>query len=536
MANTLRRRTLLKASLAGAGATVLLARHGRAAAEKPQYGGKLRVAYQLAPGALDPVVGRSGGDAYYWRQFVDQLVDADPALKPRPETSLAESWDVSDPKKVMLKLRRGVLFHDDTPFNAEAVKFSLDRWNDAANPYHFGAEGKAYVGWRNLFGGFLGDGSAVSEVVVDDEYTVTLKLTRSISFLPSLLAGGYFGFDSPAAVMAAGANYGTPSVGSVGTGPYRFERWEEGSRVVLTANTEYRDGPPPTETVVFVGVSDPTARLAQLKAGALDIAAAISPSDLDSVLSDPNLELVRGEGGLNTSYLAMHQNQKPMDDVRVRQAVAYAVDRVAIVDAFYAGQAVAAEDIIPDSLWGHADGVGAYPYDPAKARELLTEAGYPNGFDTELWYRNSGLEPVIAEAIASYLADVGIRAALKTEDWAAFLADYMAGNFPLYTLGWNADFADPDTFIYTFYGPQAVRRFGWNAPEVVTLTQEARQVPGQAERAALYAQVVTAAHEAMPVLPLAHQSQFFVVRKGVTGLVPNPLGAFPVLAGTSKAQ
>jgi len=506
---------------------------GSALAQKP--GSSLVIGLSILPNTIDSGDANDGNAIAVTRQIVERLVELGPGTSGLVP-GLATSWEANaDSTEWTFHLRQGVKFHDGTPFNAEAVKFSLDRWNDKANPYHFGAEGKAYVGWRNLFGGFLGDGSAVSEVVIDNEYTVTLKLTRSISFVPSLLAAGYFGIDSPTAVKAAGVDYGTPAVGSVGTGPYRFELWEEGSRVVLRANPEYRDGPPPTDQLVFVGVSDPTARLAQLKAGALDIAVAISPADLGNVIQDPNLELIRGEGGLNTSYLAMHQNQKPFDDVRVRQAVAYAIDRQAIVDAFYAGQATAAEDILPDSLWGHPT-EGGYPYDPERSRELLTEAGFPNGFATELWYRNSGLEPIIAETIASYLADVGIRVTVKTEDWAAFLADYMAGAFPLYTLGWNADFADPDTFIYTFYGPPAVRRFGWNAPEVVALAEKAREVPDQAERAALYASAITAARDAMPMLPLAHQSQFFVVRKGVTGLVLNPLGAFPVLTEVRKAQ
>jgi len=504
-----------------------------AVAVAQQPGSTLVVGLVILPNTIDSADANDSNAIAVTKQIVERLVDLEPGsttLVP----GLATSWEANEDSTTWtFHLREGVLFQDGTPFNAEAVKFSLDRWNDKANPYHFADQGKAYVGWRNLFGGFLNDGSALSEVIVVDDYTVTLQLNRSISFLPALLAGGYFGFDSPTAVMAAGADYGTPAVGSVGTGPYRFERWDEGSRVVLRANSEYHGGAPATEQIVFVGVSDPTARLAQLKAGALDIAIALSPTDLDTILQDPNLEVIRGQGGLNTSYLAMHQNQPPFDDVRVRQAVAHSIDRQAIVDAFYAGQATAANDIIPTALWGHSD-TGGYPYDPERARELLAEAGFPDGFTTDLWYRNSGLEPVIAETIASYLADVGIRVTVKTEDWAAYLQDYMAGNFPMYTLGWNADFADPDTFIYTFYGPQAVRRFGWDAPDIVALAQEARAIPGQAERAAIYAQIVDAAREAMPMLPLAHQSQFIVVRKGVEGVVLNPLGAFPRLEQVSK--
>ncbi|HET8984179.1 MAG TPA: ABC transporter substrate-binding protein, partial [Trueperaceae bacterium] len=215
--------------------------------------------------------------------------------------------------------------------------------------------------------------------------------------------------------------------------------------------------------------------------------------------------------------------------------VAHAVDRQALVDAFYGENATAAKDIIPTALWGHTDDEG-YAYDPELSRQLLADAGFPNGFDTALWYRNTGIAQTIAEVVATYLADVGIRASVNTEDWAAYLADYMAGNFPMYMLGWNADFADPDTFIYTFYGPQAVPRFGWVRPDVVELAAAAREVPTQAEREALYAQVLAAAAEDAPMLPLTHESPFLTARTNVTGLLLNPLGGFPPLTGVSKTQ
>lgn len=505
---------------------------GIATAQRP--GSTLVVGLSILPTTLDSADANDSNAIAVTKQIVERLVELEPGTT-NLVPGLATSWEANDDStRWTFHLREGVSFQDGTPFDAAAVKFSFDRWNDKANPYHFSAEGKAYVGWRNLFGGFLNEGSALAEAVVVDDHTIRLDLTRSISFLPALLAGGYFGFDSPTAVKAAGADYGTPAVGSVGTGPYEFDKWDVGSRVVLKANADYRDGPPKTEQLVFVGVSDPTARLAQLKAGVLDIAIALNPTDLGTIQADPNLEAILGSGGLNTSYLAFHQNQPPFDDVRVRQAVAHAIDRQAMVDAFYAGQATVADDIIPSVLWGHPD-LETFTYDPELSRQLLAEAGFADGFDTELWYRNSGITQTLAEAIASYLAEVGIRAAVKTEDWAAYLKDYMSGNFPMYMLGWNADFADPDTFVYTFYGPQAVPRFGWDHPEVVALAERARQVPGQADRASIYAQVLTVAQEQVPMLPLAHEAKFIVVRKGVEGVILNPLGAFPRLSNVSKA-
>ena len=160
---------------------------------------------------------------------------------------------------------------------------------------------------------------------------------------------------------------------------------------------------------------------------------------------------------------------------------------------------------------------------------MLAEAGYPEGFRTEIWFRSSGMEPVIAEVIAEYLADVGISASVNTEDWESYLANYMAGNFPMYTLGWNADFPDPDTFVYTFYGPPAVRRFGLDRPDIVEMVIRAREVPSQEERQALYARALTEIHDEVPMLTLAHESKFIVVRTGVEGVHMNALAGFPGL-------
>ncbi|MCC6310711.1 MAG: ABC transporter substrate-binding protein [Trueperaceae bacterium] len=500
-----------------------------------QSGGAIIIGTGNLPTTLDSGDANDGNSIAVTSQITEKLITHAPGtttLMP----ALAKSWTGNEDSTVwVFELEQGVRFHDGTPFNAEAVKFSLDRWNDPENPYRYSASGKAYPGWGALFGGFLGSGSALDRVTVLDEYTVQLELNRSVSFLPAILASGYFGFDSPTAVMAAGADYGTPKVGSVGTGPFEFGLWEEGTRIVLNANPDYRKGPPASAQLVFVGVGDATARIAQLKAGALDVVYGLAQGDLPSLESDPNVEIVRSStGGLNTSMLSMHQSQPPFDDVRVRQAVSYAIDRQALVDAFDNGEVPAAKDILPPNLWGHAD-VEPYTYDPERARELLAEAGYPNGFDTELWYRETARFRLgMVEAMASYLAEVGIRASLKTEDAAAFLQDQLTGKFPLYTAGWNADFADPDTFIYTFYGPTSMQRFGWDAPDVVALTEQARKAPTQAERAVLYAEVMAIAHEAAPSLPLAHGTPFMAIRKGVQGVVINPLGGLPSMAGVSK--
>ncbi len=442
---------------------------------------------------------------------------------------LATEWSANEDSSVWtFKLREGVTFQDGTEFNAEAVKFNLDRWNDPENEYRFADEGKTYTAWGWVFGGPKGEGVLDSVEVIDDT-TVQLNLTQPVGLLPNMIASSYFGLDSPTAVMEAGADYGTPSVGVVGTGPFKFEEWLEGERVVLSAYDNYWGGEVGFDQLVFRGIEDPTARLAELQAGTVDIAVDLGPDDLSVIESDPNLVRVPGPS-LNVGYIAMNQTNEPLGDVRVRQAIAHAVDWQAIVDAFYGGLGIRATEFIPDAFdWARA-GVEGYAYDPELARSLLAEAGFPDGFDTELWYMPVSRpyfptpEP-IASTVATYLADVGINAELMTEDWGIYLDDYQTGKFPMYMLGWSPDYGDPDNYLYTFFGPSAINDLGWDDPEVRDLLNEARQVTGNEARGDLYAQVTQAVYDDVASIPVAHNSVLYAARQRVQNWTPSPLGS-----------
>jgi peptide/nickel transport system substrate-binding protein len=258
-------------------------------------------------------------------------------------------------------------------------------------------------------------------------------------------------------------------------------------------------------------------------------------------VNDRNLEVVTAEGELNVGYLALHQDNEPLDDVRVRQAIAHAIDREAIVDAFYQGLGIVAQDHLPPSLFGHGM-EWPFDYDPERARELLAEAGYPDGFSTELWYMpvSRPYYPApqpIAETMASFLADVGIDAQLMTEDWTTYLADYTTGKFPMYMLGWNADYADPDNFLTTFFGPGAPEQLGWESPEVRQALEQARQIADQDERTELYQQVVNTVAEEAISIPMAHNRSLNAIRSNIDGFVMSPLGYSSVsLHGVTKGQ
>lgn len=480
------------------------------------------------PSSLDSVDSQDGNSLVVSAQITERLVDFAPGgtdLVP----SLATEWSSNEDATVWnFVLREGVTFHDGTPFNAEAVKFNVDRWNDPNHEYSGRAEGKTFVPWGWVFGGPIGEGNLIEEVTVVNDHEVQFTLTQPAPFLPALWAAVYFQFDSPTAVMEAGVAYGTPSVGSVGTGPFKFVEWIEGERLVLERNDDYWNGPAQVEELVFRGITEPTARLAELQAGTIDIAVLLSVDDLATVENDPNLKVAIPETELNVGYIAMHQATEPLDNLLVRQAIAHAIDRDAIIEAFYGGLGVTAEGFIPSTMFGQPD-AWPYDYDPERARELLAEAGYPEGFSTEFWYMpvSRPYYPApqpIAETIASYLAEVGIEVELQTEDWTTYLADYQTGKFPMYMLGWNADYADPDNFLLTFFGPTAPSDLGWDDAETRDLLQQARQVADQDVRAGLYTQIGNNVAEAVPSIPFAHNRTLNAMRSNIDGWVPSPLG------------
>src|SRR5690554_1033683 len=349
------------------------------------------------------------------------------------EPLLATSWEANDDATVWtFTLREGVSFSDGTPFDAEAVKFNFDRWNRLDHEFNFTNEGKTFTSFTYVFGGHHGDpGYQIESVEVVDDSTVEFTLTNSFGYFPQLLASSYFGLHSPAAVAAAGIEYGTPVGGVVGTGPFIFSEWIDGDRVTLVRNDDYWGRVAAVEQVVFRGIESPTTRLAELEAGSIDMALNLSPESYDIVAGSSEFRPVSAESDLVIGYLGMHQANAPFDDLRVRQAFAYAIDKEAIVDAFYGDLASVANEFVPPGLFGRL-GQDPYEYNPELARELLAEAGYPDGFDTEFWYmpvsRPYYPAPAdVAEAIASYLGDVGIRAELMTEEWGIYLDNYLLG-------------------------------------------------------------------------------------------------------------
>lgn len=468
------------------------------------------------------------------RQIYDRLLEFKPGTTElRP--SLATSWSADRDGKVWtFKLRTGVKFHDGTDFNAGAVKFNVERWWDPKHPHGYRNAGKTYEIWPQLFGGFKGNPkSLLQDIKVADNYTIQFTLKQPFAAFPAAIGSGYFGIASPAAIQKAGASYGTPSSLAVGTGPFIFKEWRTGDRILLEKNPSYwQPGLPKTNQLLIRFITDPAARLAQLRAGQVDFTVDLSPDQMPEIQRDPNLEAIP-RPSLNFGYLALNPSYKPLSDVRVRKAIALAINKKAIVQAFWGTLGISDSHFTPPSLnWAQSAKISDYEHSPQKAKQLLAEAGYPNGFDLELWYMPVSrpyfpTPKPIAEAFAADLSSIGIRVSLKTKDWAAYLADRnKAPGYQAFMLGWTGDYGDPDNFYYPHVGPGSTQDLGgWKNDRLLKLLDSGRATGDSAARAKIYAEVDEILHREVVRLPVVHSQPLLAKRKNISGWVPSPLGS-----------
>jgi len=461
---------------------------------------------------------------------------------------LATSWVISpDGKNMTFTLRQGVKFHDGTNFNADAVVFSFERQYNTSHLYYQYGE---WAYWGYMF-------SDIQKVEKIDNYTVKIVLSRPNAAIMTSLAMFTVAIVSPtnAATWKEDA-FKHPC----GTGPFKFVEWVKDDHITVEAFDDYWRGAPKLDKVIYRVITDPSARLLALQAGEIQGMEYPDPASLASIEADNDLKLLTAPG-MNVGYVAlnngygyndtnhngMHDQDEPwvktpgyfepFANKSVRQAINYAIDKESIVTNLYKGTAIVAVNGMPPFMLGWNADVEDYPYDPERARELLTEAGYPNGFNTTLWVmpvsRPYMFDPAkIGEAIQSYLADVNINVEIYQIDWSTYLAKTQAGEHPMCLLGWTGDNGDPDNFMNVLYGANqctlgtAGNVAFYNNTEVQDLLSEALQTYDTAERARLYEDAQVIIHEDAPFVYLAHANQNLVFTKNVQGFALNPTARY----------
>jgi peptide/nickel transport system substrate-binding protein len=410
------------------------------AADGEASGDPVVVGQVAEPASLDPHVVTAVNDFRININLYDGLVRyAEDSLEVEPQ--LATDWEIDDEGLVYtFELRDDVTFHDGTPFDAEAVKFNFDRMLDEDHPYHD-------TGPFPLAEQFFGQ---IDEVRVVEDHVVEFELSSPFAPFMANLAYPTGLLISPTAVEEHGEDVGR---NPAGTGAYVFSEWEGNQHVILERNEDYWDGAPEVPGVVFRPITESQTRVNELMSGGADLIVEVPPDDVAALRDDDEL-VVQEQAGPHVWFLILNVAEEPFDDVRMRQAVNYAIDKQSIVDDVLQGTATVADGPIAEAFGAaYNDDLPAYDYDPDRAEELMEEAGYGDGVDLTFYVTEGGsgmLDPVpMGEAIQADLGEVGINVSIETYEWNSFLDEVNAGiegKADMAQMAWMT--GDPDTLPY----------------------------------------------------------------------------------------
>jgi peptide/nickel transport system substrate-binding protein len=481
------------------------------------------------PQSLDPQHVSAVNDFRILMNVYDGLVRyRDGTLEVEP--ALATDWSISeDGLEYTFNLREGVSFHDGSPLDAEAVVFSFERMIDEDHPHHTGTFPLSFYF------------SAVEAVEAVDDMTVKFTLNEPFAPFLSNLAYPAGLIVSKAAVEEHGEDFDrNPS----GTGAFRFVEWQSNTRVVVERNEDYWDGAAQLEAVIFRPITDANTRVASMLSGEIDVMVEVPPDNVATFADGSEFE-VHEQAGPHLWFLILNAKEGPFTDVRVRQAVNYAVNKESLVTDVLQGTATVAAGPTPPAFnWAYNEDLDPYPYDPERARELLAEAGIDEGTELTFYVTEGGsgmLDPVsMGTAIQADLQAVGLDVNIETYEWNTFLSEVNAGlegKADMAEMAWMTN--DPDTLPYLALRTEAWPEEGgfnsgyYSNPEVDEILAEARTSTDQEERAELYKQMQEIVYEDAPWLFVANWKQNAVTAANVEGFTLQP-SFFLLLQDVSK--
>ena len=476
---------------------------------------------------LDPAVATDGESVMVTTNVFDTLVACKPGtieLVP----GLSDTWTRSDDGLTWRFHLREAKFHDGSDVDADAVVFSFLRQKDKSHPAHVGDFGT----WEDLF-------ASVKEVVAVDPRTVEIRLDRPFAPFLSTMALYAVGIESEKAWKSEGID---PATGKyryrftekpVGSGPFKFVRWNRKETIVLEAFDGYWGGPPGCAKVIFKVVEQPDKRLLDVENGQSSIMTGLSPQHVERVRQNPKLVL-ESQPGINVGYLAMNCSKKPFDDVRVRQAIAFAISKEKIKKAAYDDLGDIAVTPCPKMLPGHLE-IEDRKQDVPRAKKLLAEAGLPDGFETTLWCGSISRAYMpapsqVATQVQQDLERVGIKVTVSVVPWTQYLKDTKEGKHEMCLLGWMCDYGDTDDYLQVLLDKDNARPgtasnvsfyTGEKYHEIVT---KARYALDAKERIALYEEAQRIAFDEVPMIPLMSMPDMRVRSPKVQGYSIYPAG------------
>jgi peptide/nickel transport system substrate-binding protein len=465
---------------------------------------------ESSPTNLDPRVGLDAQSERIDELIFDALLTRDEHLNVQP--GLAEKWELPDPLTYVFHLHKGVKFHDGRPLTSRDVKWTFDSL----------LQGKIRSTKTATY-------RLVDRIEAPDDLTVIFKLKEPFSTLPWNLSEGAIGI----------VPYGSEEEITrkpIGTGPFRFVSAEADKEVVLERNDDYWGQKANLKRVRFNVVPDTITRALELRKGSADAAVnALTPDIVLALERDPNLEVKRGPGTTLT-YLSFNTRDPILKDVRVRQAIACAIDRQPLIEYLWRGFAKPASSILPPQSWAYS-GVQSLAFDPQRARALLDAAGYPmkDGSRFRLTIKTSTDESarLLAAVLQQQLRNVGIELDIRTFEFATFFADVTTGVFQVYALRWIGGNEDPDIFEYVYhsskFAPKGANRGFYASPRVDTIIEQARTEANPAVRKALYGQLQQILSEEVPSINLWYLDTVLVHSKRVRNAEINPSGNYSFL-------
>lgn len=457
------------------------------------------------PQTLDPALAFDQSSYSIIVNIFDRLITNKRGTTDIFEPSLATSWETPDSTTYIFDLRTDIMFHDNTPFNAESVKYSFDRVKVLEGPSYFF--------------------ESISTVEVLDTHKVKITLYQEFAPLLSIFAHPVASIVSPSAVEKPGTDF---SENPVGTGPFKFDGWDLGRTLNLTANKAYFKGEPRLERIVFKSILEASARRTALEQGEIDLIftapPAVSSDDLTELEKNPDIQIFKGVSS-SIEFLGFNLLKPPLNDSMVREAISYAIDYDAMISDSLGGRAERLAGAVPPGVFGHNPNLNLKQRDTAKARQLLTQAGYSNGFDITLTYNIENLERrKVAETIRNSLADVNINVRIKGLDWQSAIEEYLSMGHEMLLNGWTPDYFDADSYLT----PQFHSVMGWanvfglSNSSIDTLLDQGLSAAESSQRLNYYYKAQEMIVEQMPVIFLYIPSIYDCTRFNVENWVHSP--------------
>lgn len=462
---------------------------------------------------LSPIATNDNASSNVITQVYETLFERDPntmAIKPL----LADSYTNPDPKTWVIKLKKGIKFQDGTPFNADAVKYTFDKFR---NP-------KTAAPRASLL-------KPIETVTVQDENTVVIKTKYPYGALLAALAHNNASIVSPTADKA-----GTLNKKPVGTGPFKFVEWVQGDHITLEANKDYWQGAPKLQKVTFKVVPDVNTAVSMLQTGQVQFLTGIAPETLSRIQSMSNVNLIK-KNGTPVYYLGFNMDKGPMTDLKFRQAVAYAVDRDAYIKQLK-GLGIKSNSIIGPKVFGYDSSAEkeGYNYDPSKAKQLLSQSSY-KGETLKMLVANTPVYVKMAQIVQDQLKQVGIKTQISLLEWGTFLDVSKKGQFDITFLAWTNSTGDGSELLYPNLDSENINASNtvrYHNPAFDKLVDESRQTVDQNARKKFLDEANKMAINDAPMIVMNHGAVTAAVDKSVKGFEIDPTGQWSLYKVTRE--